>query len=94
MPPAIIVSDGVVDGDTLGLSTFDGGHAYSFVSKIQDTGRMQGFYYSGATSVETWVAEKMPVPGYRRIQCYRIKRFIHSPSPLYISDLTETCFPE
>src|SRR5450631_2461720 len=50
--------DGVVDGDTLRLSTFDGGHAYSFVSKIQDTGRMQGFYYSGATAVETWVAEK------------------------------------
>jgi len=50
--------DGVVDGDTLRLSTFDGGHAYSFVSKILDTGRMQGFYYAGATAVETWVAEK------------------------------------
>ena len=50
--------EGVVDGDTLRLSTFDGGHAYSFVSKIQDTGRMQGFYYSGATAVETWAAEK------------------------------------
>jgi thiol-disulfide isomerase/thioredoxin len=50
--------EGVVDGDTLRLSTFDGGHAYSFVSKIQDTGRMEGFYYSGATAVETWVAEK------------------------------------
>ncbi len=50
--------EGVVDGDTLRLSTFDGGHAYSFVSKILDTGRMQGFYYSGATAVENWVAEK------------------------------------
>ncbi|HEY4966199.1 MAG TPA: TlpA disulfide reductase family protein [Puia sp.] len=50
--------EGVVDGDTLRLSTFDGGHAYSFVSRILDTARMQGFYYSGATSVETWVAEK------------------------------------
>ena len=50
--------EGVVDGDTLRLSTFDGGHAYSFVSKIQDPGRMQGYYYSGATAVETWVAEK------------------------------------
>jgi thiol-disulfide isomerase/thioredoxin len=50
--------DGVVDGDTLRLSTFDGGHAYSFVSKILDSGRMQGFHYSGATAVETWVAEK------------------------------------
>ena len=50
--------EGVVDGDTLRLSTFDGGHAYSFVSKILDTNLMQGFYYSGAASVETWVAEK------------------------------------
>ena len=50
--------EGVVDGDTLRLSTFDGGHAYSFVSKILDTNQMQGFFYSGATSVETWVAEK------------------------------------
>ncbi len=50
--------EGVVDGDTLKLSTFDGGHAYSFVSKILDTNLMHGFFYSGATSVETWVAEK------------------------------------
>jgi thiol-disulfide isomerase/thioredoxin len=50
--------EGVVDGDTLRLSTFDGGHAYSFVSKIIDSNQMQGFFYSGAASVETWVAEK------------------------------------
>jgi thiol-disulfide isomerase/thioredoxin len=50
--------EGVVDGDTLRLSTFDGAHAYSFVSKIPDSANMRGFYYSGATAVETWVAEK------------------------------------
>jgi thiol-disulfide isomerase/thioredoxin len=50
--------EGVVDGDTLRLSTFDGGHAYSFESKILDTNKMQGFFYAGATSVETWAAEK------------------------------------
>ena len=49
---------GVVDGDTLRLSTFDGGHAYSFVSKILDSSTMQGFYYAGATYMQTWVAEK------------------------------------
>ena len=43
--------DGVVDGDTLRLSTFDGGHAYSFVSKIIDTGMMRGFFYSGAAGL-------------------------------------------
>jgi thiol-disulfide isomerase/thioredoxin len=51
--------EGVVSGDTLKLSTFDGGHAYAFVSKILDSGKMtEGFYYAGATSIETWVAEK------------------------------------
>jgi thiol-disulfide isomerase/thioredoxin len=50
---------GVVTGDTLKLSTFDGGHAYSFVSRIVDTNQISdGFFYAGATSVETWVAEK------------------------------------
>jgi thiol-disulfide isomerase/thioredoxin len=53
--------EGVVSGDTLKLSTFDGGHAYSFTSKITDSGRMtEGFYYAGAVSIETWVAEKNP----------------------------------
>ena len=50
---------GVVSGDTLKLSTFDGGHAYSFISRITDTAEMvNGYYYAGATAVETWVAEK------------------------------------
>ncbi len=49
---------GVVSGDTLKLSTFDGGHAYSFESRILDTNKMEGFYYAGATSVESWVAVK------------------------------------
>jgi thiol-disulfide isomerase/thioredoxin len=50
---------GVVSGDTLKLSTFDGGHAYSFVSRILDSSKMaEGFYFAGATSIETWTAEK------------------------------------
>jgi thiol-disulfide isomerase/thioredoxin len=53
--------DGVISGDTLKLSTFDGGHAYYFTSKILDSNRMsEGFYYAGAVSIETWVAEKNP----------------------------------
>jgi thiol-disulfide isomerase/thioredoxin len=50
--------DGVVSGDTLRLSTFDGGHAYSFESRILDSNKMTGFFYAGATSVESWTAEK------------------------------------
>ncbi|HEY2348557.1 MAG TPA: TlpA disulfide reductase family protein, partial [Puia sp.] len=54
--------EGIVTGDTLKLSTFDGGHAYYFTSKILDSNKMSaGFYYAGAVSVETWVAEKDPL---------------------------------
>jgi thiol-disulfide isomerase/thioredoxin len=50
---------GVVSGDTLKLSTFDGGHAYYFTIKILDSNRMtEGFHYAGAVSVETWEAKK------------------------------------
>jgi thiol-disulfide isomerase/thioredoxin len=51
--------DGQVSGDTLMLSTFDGGHAYSFISRILDTNKMQdGFFYAGAKNIESWIAEK------------------------------------
>ena len=51
--------EGVVSGDTLKLSTFDGGHAYSFISRIVNPEKMtNGFHYAGAASVETWEAEK------------------------------------
>lgn len=51
--------EGVVSGDTLKLSTFDGGHAYSFISKIISANKMtSGVYYAGATSIETWEAYK------------------------------------
>jgi len=51
--------DGVVNGDTLKISAFDGGHAYSFVSIIQDSNKMtDGFFYAGAKNIETWIAEK------------------------------------
>ena len=54
--------EGVVDGDTLKLSTFDGGNAYLFISIITDTNKIRnGFYYSGAEKTETWFAEKNEV---------------------------------
>ena len=51
--------DGIVSGDTLKVSAFDGGHAYSFISRIQDTNKMtEGYFYAGAVNIETWSAEK------------------------------------
>lgn len=50
---------GVVDGDSLKLSTFDGSHAYLFKAFInKDSIISNGFYYSGATSIEPWEAIK------------------------------------
>ncbi len=50
---------GVVDGDSLKLSTFDGSHAYLFKAFInKDSAISNGFYYSGATSIEPWEAIK------------------------------------
>jgi len=51
--------EGVVDGDSLRLSTFDGGHAYYFTAKIDASDKISGGrFYSGATSREIWRAEK------------------------------------
>ncbi len=40
--------EGVVDGDQLKLSTFDGAHAYLFVATVKDS-VMNGVFYSGNT---------------------------------------------
>lgn len=51
--------EGVVDGDSLKLSTFDGGHAYYFTAKINGVNKISdGMFYAGATSKEPWEAEK------------------------------------
>lgn len=58
--------EGVVTGDSLKLSTFDGAHAYTFYAKIDDAKNISGgVFYSGFNGKETWVAvknEKIPLP--------------------------------
>jgi peroxiredoxin len=50
---------GVVNGDTLKLSTFDGMHAYFFTAKISSDQQLtEGHFYSGSTASLTWVATK------------------------------------
>ncbi len=47
--------DGVVTGDTLKLSTFDGANAYVLIAKIDNKNRISaGKFFDGATSVEDW----------------------------------------
>ncbi len=50
---------GVVSGDSLRLTTFDGGHAYLFTARLNSDKQITGgVFYSGATSSEPWIAEK------------------------------------
>lgn len=49
--------EGVVDGDSLRLSTFDGAHAFLFEAEIR-TDSMTGVFYSGNHSVENFKARR------------------------------------
>lgn len=49
--------EGVVTGDTLKLSTFDGANAYLLTAKIDNENKISGgMFYSGATGTESWSA--------------------------------------
>ncbi len=51
--------EGVVDGDSLKLSGFDGGHAFLFTAKVDDGNTISsGKFYSGAKGLQDWSAEK------------------------------------
>ena len=49
--------EGVVDGDSLKLSTFDGAHAFLFTAKVTDT-TLTGFFYSGNHFKEPFSAKR------------------------------------
>jgi len=51
--------EGIVSGDSLKLSGFDGGHVILFVAKLDnDSTITEGNYYSGLSGHETWTARK------------------------------------
>lgn len=49
--------EGIVDGDTFKLSTFDGAHAFLFTGKVTDS-TLTGNFYSGNHWKEPFVAKK------------------------------------
>ena len=49
--------EGIVDGDSLKLSTFDGAHAFLFTAKVTDSS-MIGNFYSGLHWKEPFVAKR------------------------------------
>lgn len=50
--------EGIVNGDRLLLSCFDGSHAYLFTATISGNEIRNGMYYSSAVPVEKWRATK------------------------------------
>lgn len=52
--------EGILDGDTLKLSTFDGSHAYYFTARLTAENRLeQGVFYAGiGNGKELWTANK------------------------------------
>jgi len=51
--------EGIVKGDSLALSCFDGGHAYLFTAAITGAATLgNGVFYSGALGKEEWTAVK------------------------------------
>ncbi|RNC86423.1 MAG: TlpA family protein disulfide reductase [Winogradskyella sp.] len=51
--------EGVMDGDVMKLSTFDGAHAFLFTAKVSDS-TMEGQFYSGNHWKEPFVAKRNP----------------------------------
>lgn len=49
--------EGVVDGDSLNLSTFDGAHVFLFTAKVTDS-TLNGYFYSGNHYAEKFVAKR------------------------------------
>lgn len=53
--------DGVVSGDSLYLSAFDGSHIYFFTARISSADMISGgWFYSGWNGKEFWQAQKNP----------------------------------
>ena len=49
--------EGVMDGDIMKLSTFDGAHAFLFIATVKDS-TMNGIFYSGNHSKETFIGKR------------------------------------
>ncbi len=49
--------EGIMDGNQLKLSTFDGSHAFMFISRVTDS-TMEGMFYSGNHFNEPFVAKR------------------------------------
>jgi len=54
--------EGMMDGDSLILSCFDGGHAFLFTAKVNDNNTItNGHYFTGSVNKEDWTAQRNPL---------------------------------
>jgi len=53
--------EGVINGNNLQLSCFDGAHAFLFTSELNDD-KIEGTFYSGNTWKQKWTAQKTDNP--------------------------------
>lgn len=52
--------EGILSGDTLQLSAFDGGHAFLFTAVLKGDSLKSGMFYSGSHWQEPWTGKKNP----------------------------------
>jgi thiol-disulfide isomerase/thioredoxin len=52
--------EGVIEGNQLSLSTFDGSHAYLFQARLQQDGTLDGDFWSYGKWGQTWTAHRNP----------------------------------
>lgn len=52
--------EGVLDGNTMKLSCFDGAHAFLFHAEIQEDKTLKGTFWSGNSWQEPWIAKQNP----------------------------------
>ncbi len=53
--------EGVVNGNRMQMSCFDGAHAFLFTA-TQTDGKLEGMFYSGDTWKQSWIAERTDNP--------------------------------
>ncbi len=52
--------EGTVNGDSVQLSCFDGGHSYLFTARITDSSLVDGRFFSGPVYEQSWTGRKDP----------------------------------
>ncbi|MEM1423848.1 MAG: TlpA disulfide reductase family protein [Planctomycetota bacterium] len=78
--------EGVVDGSTLKLSCFDGGHAFLFHADLNDDRSLTGDFWSGNWYHDTWTATPAP-EGYSMPDAFALTEWTGDDPGIGLDDL-------